>query len=77
MRVRFLINNSKKQSMKKIILLLFIPLSFHSFAQSGEEKTGEEKTGEKKGFKKENLFNFLFEFIINFNKIRLFISLAE
>ena len=37
--------------MKKIILLLFIPLSFHSFAQSGEEKTGE-----KKGFKKEKLF---------------------
>jgi hypothetical protein len=37
--------------MKKTILLLFIPLSFHSFAQSGEEKTGE-----KKGFKKENLF---------------------
>lgn len=37
--------------MKKIILLLCIPLSFHSFAQSGEEKTGE-----KKGFKKEKLF---------------------
>jgi hypothetical protein len=42
--------------MKKIILLLFIPLSFHSFAQSGEEKRGEEKMGEKKGFKKEKLF---------------------
>lgn len=37
--------------MKKIILLLFIPLSFHSFAQSDEEKTVE-----KKGFKKEKLF---------------------
>jgi hypothetical protein len=37
--------------MKKIILLLFIPLSFHSYAQSGEEKTNE-----KKGFKKEKLF---------------------
>jgi len=43
--------NSKINLMKKIILLLFIPLSFHSFAQSGEEKTGE-----KKGFKKEKLF---------------------
>ena len=37
--------------MKKIILLLFIHMSFYSFAQSGEEKTDE-----KKGFKKENLF---------------------
>lgn len=41
--------------MKKIILLLFIPISFHSFGQSHEEKPGE-KTGEKKGFKKERLF---------------------
>jgi hypothetical protein len=37
--------------MKKIILLLFIPLTIQSYAQSGEEKAGE-----KKGFKKENLF---------------------
>jgi hypothetical protein len=51
MQVKFLINNSKKKLMKKIILLLFIPLSFHSFAQSDEEKTVE-----KKGFKKEKLF---------------------
>ena len=51
MQVKFLINNYKKKLMKKIILLLFIPLSFHSFAQSDEEKTVE-----KKGFKKEKLF---------------------
>ncbi|MEO8762872.1 MAG: hypothetical protein ABI416_01235 [Ginsengibacter sp.] len=37
--------------MKKIILLLFLPLALHSFAQSGDEKEGEEK-----GFKKEKLF---------------------
>jgi hypothetical protein len=36
--------------MKKIILLLFIVLSYHSFAQSNEEKP------EQKGFKKEKLF---------------------
>jgi len=43
--------------MKKFILLLFIPLSFHSFAQqSGEKKDGEKKDGEEKGFKKEKLF---------------------
>lgn len=41
--------------MKKIILLLFTPLCFHAFAQSGEEKESV-KTGEKKGFKKEKLF---------------------
>ena len=37
--------------MKKIIVLLFIPLSFHVFAQSEKEDNGE-----KKGFKKEKLF---------------------
>ena len=37
--------------MKKIILLVLVPLSFHSFAQSEKEETGE-----KKGFKKEKLF---------------------
>ena len=37
--------------MKKIILLILVPLSFHSFAQSEKEETGE-----KKGFKKEKLF---------------------
>jgi hypothetical protein len=51
MQVKFLINNSKNKSMKKVILLFLILASFHSFAQSGEEKTGE-----KKGFKKEKLF---------------------
>ncbi len=37
--------------MKKVILLFLMFLSFHSFAQSGEEKIKE-----KKGFKKERLF---------------------
>ena len=37
--------------MKKIILLLLIPMSFHSFAQSDDEKKDENK-----GFKKEKLF---------------------
>ena len=37
--------------MKKIILLVLVPLSFHSFAQSEKEETVE-----KKGFKKEKLF---------------------
>src|SRR5258708_5471794 len=37
--------------MKKIILLLLVPMTIHSYAQSGEEKKGEEK-----GFKKEKLF---------------------
>lgn len=37
--------------MKKIIVLLFIFLSLHCFAQSGEEKPAENK-----GFKKEKLF---------------------
>ena len=36
--------------MKAIILLLLMPLSFHSFAQSDEEKPAE-----KGGFKKEKL----------------------
>jgi hypothetical protein len=51
MQVKFLIDNSKNKLMKQIMLLILIPLSFHSFAQSGEEKAGE-----KKGFKKEKLF---------------------
>jgi hypothetical protein len=37
--------------MKKIIVLLFLPLSFHAIAQSQKEDKGE-----KKGFKKEKLF---------------------
>ncbi|MDQ6903778.1 MAG: hypothetical protein M3139_12300 [Bacteroidota bacterium] len=37
--------------MKTIILLLLLPLSFHSFAQSNDEKPAE-----KRGFKKEKLF---------------------
>jgi hypothetical protein len=41
--------------MKKVILLLFISMSLHSFAQSPEEKQ-DEKPVEKKGFKKERLF---------------------
>ena len=51
MQVRFLIDHSKKKLMKKVILLLLIPMSFHSFAQSDDEKTDENK-----GFKKEKLF---------------------
>jgi hypothetical protein len=50
MQEKFLIDN-KKNLMKTIILLFLLPLSFHSFAQRGDEKTGE-----KKGFKKEKLF---------------------
>lgn len=37
--------------MKNIILLVLLPLSFHSFAQSDKGETGE-----KKGFKKDRLF---------------------
>ena len=41
--------------MKKVILLLFIPITLHSFAQSSEDKR-DEKPVEKKGFEKERLF---------------------
>lgn len=47
----FILINFKINLMKKIIVLFFISLSFHCFAQNGDEKKVENK-----GFKKEKLF---------------------